>query len=138
MTTYRRIAIIADPAKNDFGNKLPIGLEFAEMKTILAALAILEFLRVRPPLFELGRTVATPGALDLFDRLGINANDVLVRHVTGDWGDVCDQDAESNRNAVEHGERILSVYKLGPKKETLWLITEHDRSVTTVLLPEEY
>ncbi len=137
MTTYRRKEIIADPATNDFGDKLPVGLEFAKMKTIMEALAILESLRVRPPLFELGQTVATPGALDLADRLGVNINDVLVRHVTGDWGDVCDQDAESNYIAVEHGERILSVYKLGPKKETLWLITEHDRSVTTVLLPEE-
>ena len=90
------------------------------------------------PLFELGQIVATPGAIDLLDRTGMNANELLLRHNGGDWGDIGDQDAKSNSQALEHSDRILSVYKLGARKEPLWMITEADRAVTTLLLPEEY
>jgi hypothetical protein len=140
MNTYRRNPITADPRIDPSDDEInrEIGTEFRRIQALGLALAILKSVDHKPPLFQLGQIVATPGALDLFDRLGINANDPLMRHVTGDWGDVCSQDAESNTKALEHGDRILSVYKLGPKNETLWLITEHDRSVTTALLPEEY
>jgi hypothetical protein len=89
-------------------------------------------------LFPLGHLVATPGALDLLDRIGTNASTLLLRHQRGDWGSVCAQDGLSNTEAVTAGGRLLSAYELGPARERLWIITEWDRSVTTLLLPEEY
>lgn len=88
------------------------------------------------PLFELGQLVATPGALELLDRAAMDAMELLRRHVTGDWGNVPPEDAAENTRALEHGWRILSSYTVAD--ETLWVITEADRSVTTLLLPEEY
>ena len=93
---------------------------------------------VRSPLFALGQVVATPGALDLLDHCGANAPDFLVRHVSGDWGIVCEEDGVLNSQAVTLGNRILSSYAIGAAGERLWIITECDRSVTTLLLPEEY
>jgi len=87
--------------------------------------------------FELGQVVASPGALDLLDRSATNALDLLVRHQHGDWGCVPPDDAEANVRAVEQGCRILSSYTLSGS-ERLWIITESDRSVTTLLLPDEY
>lgn len=81
--------------------------------------------------------VATPGALELLDRLGVNAISLLSRQQRGDWGDVCADDAEQNTEALKLGNRILSAYVLGDSQERLWVITEYDRS-TTLLLPEEY
>lgn len=88
-------------------------------------------------LFPLGQVVATPGALDLLDRTGSNAFDLLLRHQHGDWGSVPPEDAEENRRSVETGCRLLSSYFLNDS-ERLWIITEADRSSTTLLLPEEY
>ena len=88
-------------------------------------------------LFTLGQIVATPGALDLLDRTATNAHDLLQRHQHGDWGSVPPEDAEENRNAIETGCRVLSSYFLNVT-ERLWIITEADRSVTTLLLPDEY
>lgn len=90
------------------------------------------------PLFSLGRTVVTPGALDLLDRTSTNGTDLLNRHQCGDWGIVCPADAKSNDRAITDGTRILSAYELGARREPLWIITEADRSVTTLLLPSEY
>ncbi|MWA35408.1 hypothetical protein [Burkholderia pseudomallei] len=90
------------------------------------------------PLFSLGRTVATPGALDLLDRTGTNAAELLRRHQFGDWGAVCLADARSNDLAVTNGMRLLSAYELGDRRERVWIITEADRRVTTLLLPDEY
>lgn len=90
------------------------------------------------PLFSLGRTVATPGALDLLDRTGTDGTDLLSRHQCGDWGIVCPADAKSNDRAITDGTRILSAYELGARREQLWIITEADRRVTTLLLPIEY
>lgn len=89
-------------------------------------------------LFELGQVVVTPGAVDLLDRSGTNLNRLLHRHQFGDWGDICVSDMHVNSMAVHNGERVLSTYELGPRKERIWIITEWDRSVTTALLPEEY
>lgn len=58
------------------------------------------------------------------------------RYVNGDWGDTCEDDAKANDYAVTHDERILAVYKMGAR--TIWIITEWDRSATTILFPEEY
>lgn len=87
--------------------------------------------------FPLGQVVATPGALDLLDRTATNALDLLIRHQHGDWGGVSPEDADTNVQAVEVGRRILSSYRLN-EQERLWIITESDRSVTTLLLPGEY
>jgi len=90
------------------------------------------------PLFDLGRTVATPGALGaLLEETHVGVWGFLQRHLTGDWGDLDREAAAANDNAVRHGLRILSAYHL-PNGTKLWIITEADRSVTTLLLPEDY
>ena len=91
----------------------------------------------RAPLFALGDCVATPGALDAMDGDRTLALMLLTRHMRGDWGDVCADDAAANESALRHGSRLMSVYRL-VGGETLWLITEADRSVTTLLTPDEY
>ncbi|MEZ7524803.1 MULTISPECIES: hypothetical protein [Burkholderia] len=90
------------------------------------------------PLFSLGHVLSTPGAIDLLDRTGTNADDLLRRHQSGDWGVVCASDARSNDLAVVNGTRILSTYELGTRRERLWIITEANRRATTLLLPSEY
>lgn len=90
----------------------------------------------RPLLFRLGAIGATPGAIDLLDRKGMNSALFLDRHQRGDFGTVDDADAEANVDAIAHGSRIVSAYIIGG--ERLWIITEADRSSTTLLLPEEY
>lgn len=87
-------------------------------------------------LFRLGNILATPGALDLLDRTGTNAATVLARHQRGDFGTVNVDDAQANKEAAATGCRIMSAYLFG--NERLWIITEADRSSTTLLLPEEY
>lgn len=97
-------------------------------------------------LFGLGinSTVATPGALDLLQRTATSALTLLRRHVNGDWGDVCEDDAHINAQAVKDGSRILSCYRLGESDDDrLWIITEAEiapgrRYATTLLLPSEY
>lgn len=85
------------------------------------------------PRFPVGRTVATLGAL----ALGIDLAAYMRRHHCGDWGNLCDEDKQANEDALVHGNRILSHYKLGGGRR-IYIITEADRSLTTVLLPEEY
>jgi hypothetical protein len=84
----------------------------------------------------LGRVVATPGALKLLLEAGGHPFDYLARHATGDWGDLCAFDHRQNEIALREGYRVLSSFPVG--RERLWIITEADRSVTTILLPEEY
>jgi hypothetical protein len=91
----------------------------------------------RKPLFDLGQVVATPGALAALEKAGQNAMDLLSRHVTGDWGELCEDDQKENALSVKRGFRILSNYKTN-SGERVWVITEADRSVTTLLLPDEY
>lgn len=89
------------------------------------------------PLFSLGQVVATPGALELLEQHSKAASEFLARHHSGDWGDVlCDEDKELNDDALKDGSRLLSAYNVGNDK--LWIITEADRSSTSVLLPSEY
>ena len=90
----------------------------------------------RAPIFALGITVATPGVLDLLDRARTNASTYLTRHQSGDFGSICSEDEQANRVAILHGFRILSAYNISDEK--LWVITEADRSATTLLLPSEY
>jgi hypothetical protein len=89
------------------------------------------------PLFSLGRLVATPAALAAIARSGESAAVFFRRHAAGDWGDVCADDKQLNDDAVAAGERILSSY-LTKKGEKIWIITEADRSVSTLLLPDDY
>jgi hypothetical protein len=84
----------------------------------------------------LGRVVATPGALKLFLEGRRHPFEYLARHAAGDWGDLCFFDRRQNESALRDGYRVLSSYPVG--RECVWIITEADRSVTTILLPEEY
>jgi hypothetical protein len=88
-------------------------------------------------LFELGRVVATPGALEVLGESGENPHVYLGRHVTGDWGELPHEDKAANTLALVTGERLMSSYctSLGAK---LWIVTEADRSSTCLLLPDEY
>ncbi|WP_186057100.1 hypothetical protein [Burkholderia gladioli] len=87
--------------------------------------------------FKLGRIFATPAAIDVMNAARVSIIDLLIRHVRGDWGDLSESDREQNELAVEAGSRILSSYVLADG-QTVWLITEWDRSVTTLLLPGDY
>jgi hypothetical protein len=88
------------------------------------------------PLFPMGRLVATPGAIAFCDQHMISMIALVRRHLRGDWGDLCDDDKKANDLALLHGSRILSAYVFTHGK--VWIITEWDRSATTVLLPSEY
>ena len=89
------------------------------------------------PLFCPGRIVATPGALALLERVQKSRSEFLSRHLRGDWGDLCPEDKAENELSLKHGLRLLSSYPV-TETDTLWIITEADRSVTTLLLPSEY
>jgi hypothetical protein len=89
---------------------------------------------MRAPL-PLGRVVATPRALRVFMEAGGRPFDLLARHATGDWGELCAFDRRQNQVALREGYRVLSSYPVG--RECVWVITEADRSGTTILLPEE-
>jgi hypothetical protein len=89
------------------------------------------------PLLELGQVVGTPGAIRALAEAKQDPAELLTRHVTGDWGDLPDEDKEENELSVRRGLRIFSAYKLDTGTK-VWVITEWDRSVTTLLLPEEY
>lgn len=91
----------------------------------------------KPLLFNLGRLIATPGAIEALAVAGQMPDIFLLRHQTGDWGELSQEDKDTNDRAVLAGDRILSAYftVLGDK---LWVITEGDRSMTTILRPYEY
>ena len=91
----------------------------------------------RRPLFALGRTLATPGALHACEEAEVLPQLLFMRHQSGDWGDLVQEDREANDHALEHGGRLFSAYNL-PTDQRLWVITESDRSATTLLKPEEY
>jgi len=93
------------------------------------------------PLFPLGRILATPGAIAVMETHGIDPVDLLHRHVTGDWGDLCEEDRQVNEHALRTGGRIFSAY--GDGETRIWVITEPvddngARSATTYLRPEDY
>lgn len=94
--------------------------------------------------FELGVVVATPGALDAFREAeeSIGGSPLLMfpylnRHASGDWGEVDAHDRRANDRALRDRTRLLSAYAL-PSGRKVWILTEADRSATTILLPEEY
>lgn len=101
--------------------------------------------------FPLGQIVATPGALALLERTGFSAAALLSRHLQGDWGDCCAEDRTLNELSLAQGMRLMSVYRLVDAEKlaatpvpqrarlpTVWIITEWDRSYTTLLRPDEY
>ena len=103
------------------------------------------------PRFHLGRLLATPAALRTLEEYGVQPLTLIFRHVRGDWGDLCAEDAMANETAVEFGSRIFSSYKLTRHdghqqlEATVWCITEATdgtiggpRECTTLLLPSEY
>ena len=89
------------------------------------------------PLFPPGRLVATPGALAVLEQVNKSPLEFLSRHLRGDWGDLCQEDKGENELSLKCGFRLLSSYQV-TDSEKLWIITEADRSVTTLLLPADY
>ena len=85
--------------------------------------------------FQLGRVAVTAHAQDILSDTDINAS--LARHQSGDWGEVSRSDWRANDSALKSGERILSAYT-GKGGKHFWIITESDRSHTTVMMPEDY
>jgi hypothetical protein len=91
----------------------------------------------RPSVLELGFVMATPGALRALEAARQSVDEFLARHMAGDWGELGPADWDENGLALREGLRILSAYTLRTGVK-IWIITEADRSATTVLLPEEY
>lgn len=88
--------------------------------------------------FSLGQVVSTPGALRALEECGESVWRLVARHARGDYGALCEADKVANEVAVEQGGRVFSSYVLAPIGKKVWVVTEADRSVTTLLLPEEY
>ena len=86
--------------------------------------------------FEMGQIVITPGAIAGLSLVNRHPVQLLASHVVGEWGDLPEVDIEENERSLEHGFRLLSAYKI--EDQRFYVITEWDRSTTTVLLPEEY
>lgn len=84
--------------------------------------------------FPLGQVVITANAVEHLDTMAVR--DALHRHAAGDWGDICPDDVRENEHSLKAGFRLFSAYGTGQGR--FWIITEADRSVTTVLMPEDY
>jgi len=93
---------------------------------------------VSGPLFPLGWLTVTPGAAETIARQRINVEHLLARHAAGDWGDIDEDDWAANNWAVQSGTRIHSAYGEENDPDRLYVITEANRRVTTILLPGEY
>ena len=89
-----------------------------------------------PPRFTLGKIIATRAVFEHLEASNIDASTYLKRHASGDWGDIQTEDKAENEFAVTRRLRLLSSYLIGG--ERIWVITEADRSVTTLLFPHEY
>jgi len=98
---------------------------------------------VKNPKFNLGKIVATPLAIMALERAGQVPDEFLKKHQSGDWGDLCEEDKKTNDEAIAHEgisekqQRVFSAYKTSAR-DKIWVITEWDRSVTTLLIPDEY
>jgi hypothetical protein len=88
-------------------------------------------------MIPLGWIVSTPGAVDAFEKAGETPDAYLRRHASGDWGELDEHDKEMNRLALDQPDRIFSCYRLKDRTK-FYVITEFDRSSTTILLPSEY
>jgi hypothetical protein len=87
--------------------------------------------------FRLGQTYQTHGAQDAMTRHNVSPAQLLNRHLAKDWGNLSDFDKQANEEALQNGTRLLSAYEIAPNCK-VWIITEGDRSATTILLPDEY
>ena len=87
--------------------------------------------------FALWQIVMTPGAAAAFAATGERPFPFLARHQQGDWGEISPEDATENAFSVAHGFRVLSAYGLRDGTR-IWILTDADRSATTILLPDEY
>jgi hypothetical protein len=87
-------------------------------------------------LLKLGQVVATPAALAHCENHNVDVMALIGKHADGDWGDLDADDVNANVHAIQHDLRVLSAYKVGDAK--MYVITEWDRSVTTLLLASEY
>ena len=87
--------------------------------------------------FALGQTFITPGAEEALQMAGQTELEFLRRHMSCDWGELSEDDVRENELSLTEGFRLLSAYQTG-KGQKLWIITEADRSATTILLPSEY
>jgi hypothetical protein len=88
------------------------------------------------PAFSLGQVVATPGAVAFLNSQAVDPAVLLARHQSGDCGDMAPDDVLANLSAVIGGGRVFSSYSIGPQK--VWVVTEANRSRTTILMPEDY
>jgi hypothetical protein len=91
---------------------------------------------ILPSKFHLGQVVSTPAVLEHFRENDLIPLEYITRHAAGDWGEVDAEDRAANDAAVRHKDRLLSAYTVEGRK--FWIITEADRSTTTLLFPEEY
>ena len=91
----------------------------------------------RTALFPLGQIVATPGALEALEASHQSAMEFVERHAAGDWGELSAADIAENELSLKNGFRLLSSYNTAARQK-LWVITEADRSATTLLVPDEY
>lgn len=96
-----------------------------------------ENLEMGIPLFALSQVVATPASLNAIAELGLSPLTLIHRHATGDWGDLGAEDQAANRQALKFGLRIFSSYRLN-LTVSIWIITEENRSSTSILLPIDY
>lgn len=90
--------------------------------------------------FDVGVLYITQGVANLIEEknLGEEVSKCLIRHHQADWGDMCEEDKQMNDWSLANEGRLLSSYEVGKDKTKIWIITEWDRSCTTILLPEEY
>jgi hypothetical protein len=89
------------------------------------------------PKFSLGRIVVTPAALDAIQGGGQSPDSFLDKHVQSDWGTACREDRQASDDAHPLGTRLLSAYKTLTGC-WIWIVTEADRSLTTIMLPSEF
>jgi hypothetical protein len=98
---------------------------------------VINFSEKQKPMSELGALVITQGVSELMTANRLDPFHYFGRHMQGDWGDICNEDRQLNEDALISGYRLMSVYNISTELK-IWIITEADRSVTTILLPEEY
>jgi hypothetical protein len=94
-------------------------------------------MKMLAPKFPLGQVVATPGAIEAMQASGQTPDFFLDQHASGNWGIVDEEDWRLNNEAIRQGDRLLSAF-VTLRGTKLWVLTEADRSVTTILLPDEY
>src|SRR5258708_4944283 len=132
--TARRLA----PPGRAFAFNAPLSAEPLRSKKQKPTKGVFQMQQLsKRPAFELGQIVATPGALAALKKAGQQPGEFLTRHVNREWGDLSDEDRKENDYSLEHGFRLLSAYRTHAG-DKVSIITASDRSVTTLLLPEEY